>query len=214
MEGEVLAIAPGKSEIAQHSGKLRDSDVEAEPQKQEKTPELQKFLRFKLGDADIGLLPVEGIWQAVQIELADILPVPQMPSCVMGVYNWRGDMLWLVDFQDLVGLKSLLSSESSRSNAIACMAIVIEINNRIMGLVVERVEDIEERDRLQMQPIAAGLFSADLQQFLQGYFVNVARPGKDSGSDVALASRQKSENQMLMVFSGEAIVEAPVWRVV
>lgn len=176
MEGEVLAIANQKPE-------------------QEKTPELHKFLRFKLADTDVGLLPVEGVLQAIQVDLADILPVPQMPSCVMGVYNWRGDMLWLVDFQHLLGLKSLLSSENSRSNAITCMAIVIEINNRIMGLVVERVEDIEERDRFQMQSLAAGLFSADLQQFLQGYFVN-------------------SENQMLMVFSGEAIVDAPVWRVV
>ena len=119
--------------------------------------ELQKFLRFQLGGDNLCLLPTEGVLQVLQIEMEDILPVPQMPGCVMGVYNWRGDLLWLVDFQHLVGLQPLLSEDV---NLTTCTTVVVRLNNKLMGLVVDRVEDIEERDLGEMQSLAAGLFSS------------------------------------------------------
>ena len=172
MEGEIVAVTSNK---------------EAE-NGEEKTPEMQRFLRFQLGGEDMALLPTEGVLQVVQIKMEDILPVPQMPACVMGVYNWRGDMLWLVDFQHLVGLQPLLSESVSLTN---CMTVVVKLNNKLMGLVVDKVEDIEERDRNQMQPLAAGLFSSELVEFLQGYFVT-------------------KDNKMLMVFEGETLVNTSV----
>jgi positive phototaxis protein PixI len=172
MEGEIVAVSSKK---------------EAE-QAEEKTPEMQRFLRFQLGGEDIALLATEGVLQVVQIKMEDILPVPQMPACVMGVYNWRGELLWLVDFQHLVGLQPLLSESASLTN---CMTLVVKLNNKLMGLVVDKVEDIEERDRNQMQPLAAGLFSSELVEFLQGYFVT-------------------KNQKMLMVFEGEALVNTPV----
>jgi positive phototaxis protein PixI len=172
MEGEIVAVSSKK---------------EAE-QAEEKTPEMQRFLRFQLGGEVIALLATEGVLQVVQIKMEDILPVPQMPACVMGVYNWRGELLWLVDFQHLVGLQPLLSESASLTN---CMTLVVKLNNKLMGLVVDKVEDIEERDRNQMQPLAAGLFSSELVEFLQGYFVT-------------------KNQKMLMVFEGEALVNTPV----
>ncbi len=170
MEGEVIALTNQEEE--------------------EKTPEMQRFLRFQLGQEDLCLLPTEGVLQVLTIALEELLPVPQMPGCVMGVYNWRGELLWLVDFQHLVGLKPLLSEDANLTN---CMTIVVKLNNKVMGLVVNRVEDIEELDCNQMQPLTAGLFSSELLEFLQGYFVT-------------------KNNKMLMVFEGQAIVNTPVWQ--
>lgn len=174
MVGEVVALNTNK---------------EAE-KTEEKTPEMQRFLRFQLGGEDLCLLPTEGVLQVLQIEMENILPVPQMPGCVMGVYNWRGDLLWLVDFQHLVGLQPLLSQDV---NLKTCTTVVVRLNNKLMGLVVDRVEDIEERDLGEMQSLAAGLFSSELLEFLQGYFVT-------------------NDNKMLMVFEAEAVINTPIWQ--
>ena len=174
MEGKVVAL----------TNKKEAETVES------KSPEMQKFLRFQLAGEDLCLLPTEGVLQVLQIEMEDILPVPQMPGCVMGVYNWRGDLLWLVDFQHLVGLQPLLSEALNLTN---CTTVVVRLNNKLMGLVVDRVEDIEERDLGEMQSGAAGLFSSELLEFLQGYFVT-------------------DDSKMLMVFEAEAVVNSPVWQ--
>lgn len=174
MVGEVVALNTNK---------------EAE-KTEEKAPEMQRFLRFRLAGEELCLLPTEGVLQVLQIEMEDILPVPQMPGCVMGVYNWRGDLLWLVDFKHLVGLQPLLSEDV---NLTTCTTIVVRLNNKLMGLVVDRVEDIEERDLGEMQSLAGGLFSSELLEFLQGYFVT-------------------DERKMLMVFEAEAVLNSPVWQ--
>ncbi|MDY6805559.1 MAG: chemotaxis protein CheW [Cyanobacteriota bacterium] len=185
----------GDGKLAIREGKMVGEVVALNTNKkgekaEEKSPEMQKFLRFQLGGSDLCLLPTEGVLQVLQIEIEHILPVPQMPGCVMGVYNWRGDLLWLVDFPHLVGLPPLLSEDV---NLTSRTTVVVRLNNKLMGLVVDRVEDIEERDLGEMQPLAAGLFSSELLEFLQGYFVT-------------------DDLKMLMVFEAEAVLNSPVWQ--
>jgi positive phototaxis protein PixI len=150
--------------------------------------DVHRFLRFQLGNDDTGLLPVDGVLQVLSIDVGEILPVPQMPSSVLGVYNWRGDMLWLVDFQKLVGLPPIFATHQENQN---WMTIVINIQQKVIGLVVKQVDDIEPRDRREILPIKPGLFAAELIQFLQGYFIT-------------------AEHQMLMVFDGETIINSSI----
>jgi positive phototaxis protein PixI len=67
-------------------------------------PETQeRLLRFPLGAQESVLLPLEQITEILRVELSEVLPIPEMPGCVMGICNWRGEMLWLVDLHHFVG---------------------------------------------------------------------------------------------------------------
>ncbi|MBD2102306.1 chemotaxis protein CheW [Leptolyngbya sp. FACHB-261] len=146
----------------------------------------QKFLRFRLGQ-DTALLAVDVITQVLKIASSEILPVPQMPGCVLGLYNWRGEMLWLVDLDQFLGLPQALSTVEAWATR---MVITVQIRNQVLGLVVPQVNDIEPHEIRQIQPATAALFPSRLLPFIQGYLT-------ESGS---------------AVLDVVAIARAPLWQ--
>lgn len=126
------------------------------------TETCQRLLRFPLGLQDSALLPLEQIAEILRVNLAEILPVPEMPDCILGICNWRGEMLWLVDLNHLVGFVPLSST------AVSPIAMVVQVNDQPVGLVVQQVNDIELHELEKLQPAAAGLFPAKLLPFVLG----------------------------------------------
>ncbi|NWF60421.1 MAG: chemotaxis protein CheW [Fischerella sp.] len=124
-----------------------------------------RLLRFPLGVQDSMLLPLEQIAEILKIDVVEILPVPEMPNCVLGICNWRGEMLWLVDFNSFVGYPSLFQLEPT-STSIA--VIVVQIHNQSLGLGVQQVNDIELHDLQQLQSVPVGLFPPDLLPLIRG----------------------------------------------
>ncbi len=147
----------------------------------------EKFLRFQLGAEGIALLPLNVIKQVMQVSVNEILPVPQMPGCVFGIYNWRGEMLWLVDIGQLVGFPPLSGSEN-------VMAIAIQIEDKTLGLVVKQINDIERHHLHQINLPAIGLFAPELMPYLQGYLIG-------------------ANQEVLMVLNAGAIANAPLWQI-
>ena len=148
----------------------------------------QKFLRFSLGSQDSGMLPLEKISEVLSVAVADILPVPEMPSCVLGIYNWRGKMLWLIDLENFAD-RPLLSQQGRGLDSLRAM--VIQIEGQYRGLVVQYINDIELYDAEQLQPPLRGLFPPRLLPFVKGYL-----PGANG-----------------IVLDIEAIARFPMWQV-
>ena len=155
-----------------------------------KSEEVQKFLRFQLGGKDTTLMAVNPIVEIIPLKIREILPVPQMPSYVLGIYNWRGDMLWLADLGHLVGFPPLFQSRSSRNQA---MAIVVQSEEKYLGMVVSQVTDIEPYPWSQMRPTDPQLFSERLVPFLQGFFIT-------------------ESNEILVALEVRSLFRVPTWH--
>lgn len=125
----------------------------------------QRLLRFPLDSDDSALLPLEQIAEIIRANLAEILPVPDMPSCVLGICNWRGTMLWLIDLNHLLGYPPLSQQERMLATV---TAMVVQVNDQAAGLVVQRVNDIELHELQQLQPAAPGLYPPKLLPFVLG----------------------------------------------
>jgi chemotaxis signal transduction protein len=125
----------------------------------------QRLLRFPLGPQGSVLLPLEQITEILKINLGDILPIPDLPGCLLGLCNWRGEMLWLMDFNSFVGYRSLLQQEPVPSSLIV---MVVHINHQSLGIVVQQVHDIELHTMQQLQPASPGLFPPALQPLILG----------------------------------------------
>lgn len=122
----------------------------------------QRLLRFPCWE-ESALLPLEQITEIIRLNVTEILPVPEMPSCVLGICNWRGEMLWLVDLNHLVGGTSIALAAT-----VTPVAMVIQVNEQAVGLVVSQVHDIELHDLQQLQPAVTGLFPSQLLPFVKG----------------------------------------------
>lgn len=138
---------------------LLSPPAEAEP--------MQKFLRFRLDQTQSMLLAVETITAVQTIAIADILPVPQMNACVLGMSNWRGESLWLVDLAQQLGL-SAITAQSQRLTTL--IAIVVQVNDRALGLVVPEIYEIEEHNPSWLLNPSADLYPQQTLPFIKGYF--------------------------------------------
>jgi positive phototaxis protein PixI len=126
------------------------------------TETCQRLLRFPLGREDSALLPLAQIAEIFRVNVEDILPVPEMPSCVLGIFNWRGEMLWLIDLDHLLGYPPLSLMTATP------MAVVVQSNSQPLGLVVSQVNDIELHDLQKLTNAAIGLFPPKLLPFVLG----------------------------------------------
>ncbi|NET60108.1 MAG: chemotaxis protein CheW [Symploca sp. SIO2E6] len=131
----------------------------------------ERLLSFPLSKEENGLLPLEQITEIMRLNWVEILPVPEMPSCILGIGNWRGEMLWLVDLKELVGYTPLSKSGKILASPVA---IVIEVNHQSLGLVVEQVNDIELHDLQRLQPATAGTFPPKIMPFVLGSLPGVS----------------------------------------
>ncbi|MFG6099534.1 chemotaxis protein CheW [Leptolyngbyaceae cyanobacterium CCMR0082] len=100
----------------------------------------QRFLRFKLLEEHRTLLSLQAIAEVQQLKTLDILPIPEVSNSMLGVCNWRGEILWLIDLNALVGNRPLWHQAPLLEQA---MVIVVQRAPKTIGLVVEQVDDIE-----------------------------------------------------------------------
>lgn len=151
-----------------------------------------RFLRFYLHPNTKVMLPVGQITEVLKLQLAQIVPIPQMPSWVMGVYNWRGEILWMVDLAHLLGLEPWYQNQMRRHTAIILSPdreSGDRSNNICLGLIVSRIEDLETCDITQIQSALNLQVNTQLGSFLQGYWL-------------------KPEGEMILALDGKAIAAA------
>jgi positive phototaxis protein PixI len=157
----------------------------------------EQFLRFHLEPDTKVMLPIKQIIEVLQIPLGQIVPIPQMPPWVMGVYNWRGEILWMVDLGHLLGLNSWYQQEIKTSHYTAAVLSATITNNtkekqtdkKSLGLVITQVEDIEKCNLNLIQSPPTSAISATLAPFVQGYWL-------------------KNKGEMILTLNGEAIIAA------
>ena len=142
--------------------------------------QIRKFLRFYLGagdrldasmtNSDLALLEAEIVTEVITISPKELLPVPQMPYCVLGIYSWRSEMLWVVDIENLMGYPPSLREDADENDTILVM--VVRVQGQSMGLVVSRIDTIIEQDLESFKSSSSEIFSEDIMPFLYGYFVD------------------------------------------
>lgn len=62
------------------------------------------FLQITLDGALPLLLPGANLVEIMKLPLGQVVPMFQMAPWVVGIYNWRGDLLWVADGGHFVGL--------------------------------------------------------------------------------------------------------------
>ena len=173
-----------------------------EPPSLDQTPGVGlPFLRFRLVPDTLAVLPVQQMTEVITMAAHEIVPIPNLAASVMGVHNWRGEILWMVNLGHLLGLDPLYQHATNRSIHTAIVireaqlmpdrqpAASQQTADKKLGLVVNQVEDMEwlNPDLIQSPPPAA--VTPALVPFLRGFWL-------------------KSNGEVLIVLDGRSILAA------
>lgn len=100
----------------------------------------QKFLGLHLPPALNILLSTQQLTEILPITPLEITPVAESPDPIMGVYNWRGEVLWLVDLGCLLGQTPLFQQ---RCHQFGFSIIVVQFQSHALGLVVDQIGEVQ-----------------------------------------------------------------------
>ena len=121
------------------------------------TGELRQFISFSVGEEEYGLelLRVKEV-----IRIREITWLPKAPTFVKGIINLRGDVIPIIDLRDKFGLESKEATSTTR-------VIVVEVEGRLMGMVVDSASQVVRipADQIDPPPPVLGGFS---QEFITG----------------------------------------------
>jgi positive phototaxis protein PixI len=126
---------------------------------------LQQFLRFQIQPCDaandqpnlMALMAVDLVTELVNVPIDRVMPMPHLPPAVRGVYNWRGEILWIVDLAILLGAPTTLCRTRSLQPTVILSGVVKhEVRQQTtVGFVVDEIAEIEWCDLDRIQAIAA-----------------------------------------------------------
>ena len=123
-----------------------------DPSQKKQDDELLQLVTFSIGEEEFGvnILKVQEI-----IRTMEIAKVPRAPEFVEGVINLRGKVIPIIDLRRRFGLAPKAHDKNTR-------IIVIEINNIIVGFVVDAVSEVLRRPASTVEPpppVVAGVDS-------------------------------------------------------
>ncbi len=166
----------------------------SESTSQASTTSGEEFLRLRIGDNVPVLLPIQQLVEVLSIPEHQIMPMPHMPAWMMGIYNWRGEILWVADLGYLCGLTPWYQYPIHRSTYSAIILNLIDHSQdstltkaHVLGLVVQQVEDMERCNLDEIQSLSPVPISSILTQLSAGYW-------------------QKSDGTVSTILSGEKLL--------
>lgn len=127
-----------------------------------------KYITFKSGNESFAL-KIEYVKEIVRCQ--EIVAVPESPDYVKGVINLRGQIVSAVD------VKIRFKQQPSEYTERTCI-IVMQVEGVLVGLIVEKIEEVVELGDEDIEPTPAMHFGGQSEAVENEYVYGVGRVGE------------------------------------
>ncbi|MGB2926312.1 MAG: chemotaxis protein CheW [Limnothrix sp.] len=126
-----------------------------------------QHISFSLSGEVQGMILTTQLTETINLELGQIVQIPDCPSAVVGVCGWRGEVLWLVDLAYALGLSPLLGTDYQSAK---CSLLRVSVNQQAFGVLVAQVGQLVRCDRQDIIPEAPSQLEPTAQALIAGQF--------------------------------------------
>lgn len=112
------------------------------------------------------MLATDRVAEILNLNPQQIVPLPDVFPEVVGVFNWRGEVLWLVDLSYLLGAEPLFHQMGANNYN----ALVVQHPQGIIGLVINPISQSFWCNPAEIQLLSSTQRTTKLSQCLQGYW--------------------------------------------
>ncbi|WP_019499078.1 chemotaxis protein CheW [Pseudanabaena sp. PCC 6802] len=158
----------------------RSSSLSAAKSTKVADPPTDRYLEIQANSDTTLALPMASVQEVLTIEATNIVPIPNMPACILGILNRHSRVYWAIDLATLLACQSV-DMVTHNFNVVIAIAGGMPI-----AIVVHKVIGMVTADRLES---TVSHFPAHLQPYLQG--------------------RALQANRELAVIKVEAILQTP-----
>jgi twitching motility protein PilI len=148
---------------------------------QHKTSVGESYLRFQLDEDTPAILLMKYVQEVLIISTGRITPIPNMPECVLGLFNRRNRIFWAID------LAFMLTSQPVDASSQQYHVMIIRVGETPLSLIVREIKGTI-RLASDLQPCDEG--DATIRSYLQGHIWQ--------------------NQEKLLVLNAKAIVHSPI----
>ncbi len=143
------------------------------------------YLRFQLNQQTAAVLSMKHTQEAIIVPVDTVTSMPNMPTCILGLTNWRSRIIWVIDLPKMLNLE-FIDHRLRQYNV-----IVLRVESLLLGLVVHEIKGTTKfmADDIR-SPV--GQVASSLVPYLRGCIVQ--------------------EKEILLVLDAQAIVHSSILR--
>jgi positive phototaxis protein PixI len=143
----------------------------------------EMFLRFQIDNQTSAVVPMLQTQEAIVLPAGRISVIPNLPSPVLGLFNRRSSLLWLVDLPEVLGLEPIDRHAHSYD------VILLKVGQISLGVAVRSIQGSIRFVKEEIEsPI--GSFNPAFTPYLSGWILQ--------------------EKELILVLDPEAIINAQV----
>jgi twitching motility protein PilI len=147
-------------------------------------PQGDLYLRFGLAGEEQFAFAATTVVEVVEILPEQITPMPNISSLLLGTFNLRGEIIWILDLRQLYG-------QASTDFIGPCSVIVVQEGEGVLGLAVHAIQGMAWINAEQIEEMVNEFLEEGLAQHIQGKF--------------------HTENQPVILLAPGSIVTAKQW---
>ncbi len=122
------------------------------------------FLRFQLDSQTSAVVPMQETQEAIVLPAERVSIVPNLPAPVLGLFNRRSNLLWLVDLPQILGLEPIDRHVHSYDIAL------LKVGQTPLAVAVKSIQGVVRFDRENIEsPI--GSFNPAFTPYLSGWIL-------------------------------------------
>ncbi|NJL97523.1 MAG: purine-binding chemotaxis protein CheW [Synechococcaceae cyanobacterium SM2_3_2] len=127
-----------------------------------------QFLSFPLSFNTEAMIAVDQLSAVLKVQPHQITPIPGMDPWVLGVYNWRGTITWVIDLAAFLGQPPLFQ-QSGSLNTLSVLIGCSTSTHAFLGLAISQVGDMHwcQPDDIASAPATA--VTQGLAPYLRGH---------------------------------------------
>jgi positive phototaxis protein PixI len=122
------------------------------------------FLRFRLDDKTTAVVPMSQTQEALVLPATRISVMPNLASPILGLFNRRNSLLWLVDLPEILGLEPIDRRRHSHD------VILLKVDETPLAVAVREIQSVVRCDREQIRS-PLGSFNPALTPCLSGWIL-------------------------------------------
>ncbi|MEA5575219.1 chemotaxis protein CheW [Anabaena sp. UHCC 0451] len=92
------------------------------------------YLQFQINQQTTAVLSVIHTQEAIILPVESVTSMPNMPTYILGLMNWRSRVIWVIDLPKMFNLEGL--DHHLRQYNI----IVLKVESKLLGLVVQEIK--------------------------------------------------------------------------
>ena len=145
----------------------------------------EMFLRFRLDEQTTAVVPMPQTQEAIVLPVSRLSVIPNLAAPILGLFNRRSSLVWLVDLPEMLGLEPLDRHRQSYDT------VLLKVAENPLAIAVQEILGVVRFDAANIKsPI--GSFNPAFTPYLRGWILQ--------------------EQELVLVLDPEAIIDAEVLK--